>query len=352
MQAKLSISEDLTSRIHPTMNPLVAVITPTKNRLKLLCETMDSVQRQSFEEWEHIIVDDGSDDGTAKEVGRRAAADARIRYLQRAGETPGANVCRNIGVRESRAEFIVFLDSDDLLGPGCLGRRVEVMQRNLDLDFATFQAGIFEHAAGDIRSEFDPQLLGDDLLRFLFFECPWLITGPVWRRASLLRLGLFDESLLSWQDIDLHVRAITRGFRYLRFPEVDHHVRWHLESTKVSIEQRRSPHHLEATSAILETFECLVREGPGMNWVRQRALCSLYFFVAEQWVATGNLSSALRSWRRIRESALGSRVLYVSGALLLIMLAPGFPGRSLRDRIINRWKGWMRLRTNPQLVRA
>ena len=328
---------------------VVSVITPTKNRLKLLCETMNSVAAQSFKAWEHIVVDDGSDDGTCEEVARRTAADSRIRYMRR-GERSGANVCRNIGIAESSGEFIVFLDSDDLLAPGCLGRRVELMQRNLDLDFATFQAGVFEHAAGDIRSEFDSQLLGDDLLRFLFFECPWIITGPVWRRASLLRLGLLDESLPSWQDIELHVRAITRGFHYLRFPDVDHHVRWQFEPTKVSVEQRRSPRHLEATNAILEKFESLVREGPGMNWVRKRGLCSLYFFVAEQWVATGNLSSALRSWRRVRERALGSRVLYVSGVLLLIMLAVGFPGRSLCDRIINRWKGWMRLRTNPQLV--
>ena len=89
-----------------------------------------------------------------------------------------------------------------------------------------------------------------------------------------------------------------------------------------------------------------------MTWVRQRALCSLYFFVAEQWVATGNLSSALRSWKESARERLGSRVLYVSGALLLVMLALGFPSRNLCDRIVNRWKGWMRLRTNPQLVPA
>jgi glycosyltransferase involved in cell wall biosynthesis len=331
--------------------PAVSVITPTKNRRKLLCETMDSVGAQSFKEWEHIVVDDGSDDGTCEEVARRAEADSRIRYVQRTGERSGANVCRNLGIAESSGEFIVFLDSDDLLVPGCLGRRVETMQRNLDLDFSTFQAGVFVHAVGDVRSEFDPQLLGDDLLEFLFFECPWIITGPVWRRSSLLRLGVFDESLPSWQDIDLHVRAITAGFRYLRFSDVDHHVRWQFESTKVSVEQRRSPRHLEATSTILEKFEGLVRAGPGMTWVRQRALCSLYFFVAEQWVAIGELSSALRSWRRIRERTLGPRLLYVSGNLLLIMLRLGFPGRSFCDRIIGRWKGCMRLRTNPKLVR-
>jgi Glycosyl transferase family 2 len=304
------------------MNSTVAVITPTKNRLKLLCETMDSVARQSFDAWEHIIVDDGSDDGTSEEVTKRAAADSRIRYIRRTGKRSGANVCRNIGIAKST------------------------------VDFATFQAGVFEDTVGDVRSELDPQLLGDHLLRFLFFECPWIITGPIWRRASLLLLGLFDESLPSWQDIDLHVRAIAKGFRYLRFPEVDHHVRWQFEPTKVSVEQRRSPRHLGAATEILEKFERLVREGPGMDWVRQRALCSLYFFVAEQWVATGNLSFALQSWRGIRERALGSRVLYASGAVLLIMLALGFPGRRLCDRTISSWKGWMRLRTNPRLLRT
>ena len=70
-----------------TGRPMVSVVTPTKNRLKLLCETMDSVVAQSFEEWEHLIVDDGSDDGTAEEVKTRAATDPRIRYVQRSGGT-------------------------------------------------------------------------------------------------------------------------------------------------------------------------------------------------------------------------------------------------------------------------
>jgi len=61
--------------------PTVSVITPTKNRLKLLCETMDSVAAQSFKAWEHIVVDDGSGDGTCEEVARLAASDARIRYV-------------------------------------------------------------------------------------------------------------------------------------------------------------------------------------------------------------------------------------------------------------------------------
>jgi hypothetical protein len=224
------------------------------------------------------------------------------------------------------------------------------MRRNLDLDFATFQGYAFERIVGDLHKELGPEPLGDDLLRFLFFECPWIITGPVWRRSSLLRLGCFDESLPSWQDVDLHVRAIARGFRYLRFPEIDHHVRWQNDPAKISVEQRRSPRHLEAANSILVKLEQHVREGPGMTWVRQRALCSLYFFIAEQWVAMGRLPNALRFWRGIRRRLLGSRVLHDSGAILLIMLALGFPDLRLCERMVNKWKGWMRLRTNPELV--
>ena len=346
------------------MNPVIAVITPTKNRLPLLCETMDSVQRQSFETWEHIIVDDGSDDGTAEEVARRAAADPRFRYHQRTGDKSGVNVCRNLGVSESRADLTVFLDSDDLLAPDSLARRVAIMGRNEDLDFVTFQTVTFQTGVAfqnthlrnipprntHLRRELDAErevIIGDDLLRFLFFECPWSITGPVWRKASLLRLGLFDKSLLSWEDIDLHIRAIAAGCHYLRFPEVDHYVRQHFDPTRLRIEQRRSPRHLSAANGILEKFERVVSDGPGMSWVRQRALCSLYFFVAEQWLRTGSLSAALRSWRRIRQRALGSRVLHLSGAALLVIQALGAPGRSIGGRLTHKWKGWMRLRTNP-----
>jgi len=311
---------------------------------------MDSVAGQTFAAWEHIIVDDGSDDGTCREVNCRMTTDSRVRYVQRTSEKSGASVCRNIGVESGRAEFIIFLDSDDLLSPECLARRVEIMQRNSDLDFATFQMAVFKDTPGDLQREWDPELLGDDLLRFLFFECPWIISGPIWRRNSLVRVGLFDESLLSWQDIDLHVRALTAGLRYLRFPEVDHHVRWQFEATKVSIEQRRSLQHLEAANEIVEKFERLVREGPGMNWVRQRALCSLYFFIAQHLVAAGNATAALRSWDRIRRRRLGSRVLLLSGAAVLILQTLGMPGRSVDGRLANKWKGWMRLRTNPELV--
>ena len=226
--------------------PAVSIITPTWNRKGLLAEAIESVRCQTATNWEHLIIDDGSSDGSREMVEALSAADSRIIWLPRDGEKDGANVCRNQGLRKSRGDYIVFLDSDDLLEPGCLERRVGLMRRNLDLDFAVFQTGFFVEKIGDRHQQEPGEIFGDDLLRILCFELPWIITAPIWRRETLKSLGGFDENLPSWQDIDLHLRAVAEDKKYLKFSVLDHHVRWHLEETRIGIQQRTSADHLMA----------------------------------------------------------------------------------------------------------
>jgi hypothetical protein len=330
--------------------PIVSIVTPTKNRLKLLGETIESVQLQTFDRWEHIIVDDGSDDGTAEDVGRRAEIDPRLRYLPRSGQRAGANVCRNQGLAAATADLIVFLDSDDVLEPACLAQRVKIMQRNQDLDFIVSGMGAFEKKPGDLGRKPVTDLLGDDFLGFLFFDLPWQTTGPTWRRRALQRLGGFDESLLSWQDIDLHLRALAAGCRYLRFPEVDYHMRWQMDPAKTSILQRSAPDHLKAAEQMLVKFERVVCDGPGMTWIRQRALCSLYFFVAECWIDAGRPNRSLQCWTLAQNRKLSSRFLYATGLMILATQALGRRGKRWGRRLGHKWKGWMRLRLNAELV--
>lgn len=328
--------------------PAITVVTPTKNRLALLRETLDSVSRQRFADWEHIVVDDGSDDGTREEVLTRAATDPRVRYLERSGKLAGANPCRNQGIAAARSDLLVFLDSDDVLVPDCLGCRVEVMSRNRDLDFAVCRTGVFLEKPGDLGRELDPSRLGDDLLRFLFFDIPWQTTASTWRRDVLEAIGAFDETLPSWQDVDLHVRAITSGFRYLRFDQIDHYMRWEDDPERVSMQQRQIP-HLEAAISTIDKFERHVREGPGMDWVRQRALCGLYFRTADMLLQVKGLESALQIWNIPRGRRMAPISLHASGALLLLMQALKIPGAA---RLTNKWKGWVRFRINPDVLPA
>jgi len=329
--------------------PIVTIITPTKNRLNLLRETISSVQAQTFTNWEHLIIDDGSDDGSQEMVEQISVIDPRVRLIRRQGDLAGANVCRNLGIKESRSEFCIFLDSDDLLAHSCLKQRVEMMNRNLDVDFVVFLAGFFVEKPGDIRDQLPTEIFGDDLLRFLTFDFPWQTTAPIWRKVALTKLGGFDEALPSWQDVDLHIRAICAGILYFKVPELDHYVRWQNDPNKVSLQQRRSPTHLIAAANTLIKFEKVVRSGPGMDWRRQRSLAGLYFLVAELWINAGFLNSALDFWSRVRSRGLSGKLLYGSGFILLLLLASPFP-RSLSVRIIHKWKGFARFRINPELI--
>jgi glycosyltransferase involved in cell wall biosynthesis len=330
--------------------PGISVITATKNRLKLLCEAMDSVQLQTFNAWEHVVIDDGSDDGTAEEVARRAAVDARIRYVQRTGERSGANVCRNIGVRECRAELIIFLDSDDLLRPRCLERRVEIMQRNSILDFSVFRAGVFEKSVGDRTRLYHSQNPGDDLLRFLAHECVWEISGPVWRRSFLEEIGCFDEALLSMQDLEMHVRALSARAKYVCFPDVDHDIRGHDDATKTSVRHYKDPAYIEAAERVQAKLFGTITSRGLLTWSRQRAILGLSFGSAECWVGSRRLGRAMRSWNRGCGQQQAPIYLQLAGLLMLCAARASAKKDGFGSRLVNKWKGWARFRQEPSLL--
>lgn len=330
----------------------VSVITPTRNRRALLLEAMDSVAVQTLSGWEHIIVDDGSDDGTKEAVARRADADARVRYIERRGDRAGANVCRNLGMQHSRADLLVFLDSDDLLGPRCLEERVAAMARNTDLDFAVFRARVFRERPDDSSQLYHEQLPGDDLSRFLSLECPWQSTGPIWRKSFLTRLGGFEESLLSMQDLDLHVRALAARARYTCYPQVDHYIRGLPDEGRTSHRHFTESSYIEgAELAQRRLFDAVANAGL-LTWSRRRALLGLSFGTAQNWVRSGDLRHGFRSWRAacLEQSAhIGLRA---AGYLMLGLTRPRANETGFAHRVINKWKGTVRFRQEPSLPDA
>ncbi len=207
------------------MDPLVSIVIPTKNRRDLLRETIDSVVSQTYVNWEAIVVDDGSDDHTGEMIQSIAATDQRVRFVRRERRPAGASTCRNLGVSATDGEYVVFLDSDDLLAPACLERRVQVMEQNPKIDFAVFLARMFHAIPGDAPYLWNNITTEDDLDRFLRLDVPWPTCGPLWRKTSLARIGLWEERALCAQDWEFHIRAIAAGLNYLKIPEVDSYCR-------------------------------------------------------------------------------------------------------------------------------
>lgn len=328
----------------------IAIIVPTKDRAKLLHETIHSVKQQSSSQWQLIVVDDGSTDQTSAMMETITKNDSRIRYLHREGDTNGANICRNQGVRAADTDWIMFLDSDDLLAPNCIENRIGWIERNLDLDFIVCHAHAFLETPGDLNRPASCFKLEGDLDRFLYFDLPWLITGPTWRKAAFLRLGGFNEAIPSWQDVELHVRAILNGLVYLTLPNVDYHVRWQNDPTKTSLQQRRSEHHLRVGEQTIDGFEKLLYDCNQQNWSRLRAIASLRLLIAELWANQQRWDEARRVWSTVRKSSANSPYLYYGGKLSLLLKRLRLADQSFVSRCIHYWKGLVRLRQEPRLV--
>jgi glycosyltransferase involved in cell wall biosynthesis len=110
------------------MADLVSIIMPSYGTAYFIAESIESVQAQSYTNWELIIVDDCSKDNT-DEVVKPFLSDQRIRYLKNE-KNSGAAVSRNRALREAKGRWIAFLDSDDLWMPDKLEKQISFMEKN------------------------------------------------------------------------------------------------------------------------------------------------------------------------------------------------------------------------------
>lgn len=113
---------------------MVSIITPAYNSEKFIAETILSVLAQSYQDWEMIIVDDGSTDRTSEIVSSFQEKDSRIKYFYNA-TNKGSAFSRNIALQKAQGEWIAFLDSDDLWHPEKLEKQIEFMTKN-DIHFS------------------------------------------------------------------------------------------------------------------------------------------------------------------------------------------------------------------------
>jgi len=108
--------------------PFFSVVVATYNRVPLLERALSSLQRQQWQDWEAIIVDDGSTDGTAELLQRFCTHDPRMRCYRTVHQ--GAGAARRYGIARARGQFVTFLDSDDEYLPQHLQLRAELLQQH------------------------------------------------------------------------------------------------------------------------------------------------------------------------------------------------------------------------------
>lgn len=198
---------------------IVSVIIPTLQRAALLQEALSSLLVQTLPSWEAIVVDDGSTDDSEAVVRGFSRQHPGVRWIRREGRPPGAPACRNLGAESSSGEYLVFLDSDDLLAPYCLEQRAEYLRDTNELAYAVFPMLLFGKTPLDRPELWNVIQKGDcrpeeALRRFLGRDLPWQTTMPIWRRAAFVRTGGWDEQVSNWQDWEFHVRALLGRLSY------------------------------------------------------------------------------------------------------------------------------------------
>ncbi len=219
--------------------PLVSVLMPCWNSAATLPAALASLQAQTYENWECILVDDGSTDDPASVVA--AAADPRIRYI-RLDRNQGRGVARQVALDRANGELVAMLDADDWLYPGKLGAQVRVMLSYPELSLVSTGMAIVDarnELCGVRRSRSPKDLMLRDPARGL--RAPSMPFAPSMLRADRAKKTGFDASYPIAEDLEFLLR-FTIGQAYGILPEIAYVYNEHSSNTvdKVSASLRET----------------------------------------------------------------------------------------------------------------
>lgn len=197
--------------------PRVSVVTPCFNAAEFIDATIASLQAQSLTDWEMVVVDDGSSDGSPQRV--EACGDARVRLLRQANAGPSA--ARNAGIAAARSEYIAFLDADDLALPQRLAAQAAVLDADPALAVVASGFTWIDAAGAPLPSPHSWQYPFDlNALRDWLFDCPLVPSATMIRRAAWQAVGGFDPALRGGEDWHFWLRLVLAGQRMAWLKEV------------------------------------------------------------------------------------------------------------------------------------
>jgi teichuronic acid biosynthesis glycosyltransferase TuaG len=213
------------------MQPLVSIVMPAYNAELMIGPAIDSVLRQDYPDWELLVVDDGSNDGTVAVI--KSFGDPRIRLFQQA-VNGGIGKARNRGLDAATGEMLCTLDADDLMPRTSLSSRVKAL---LDAPEASIVDGrvLYKDAAMvNTLREYSPRFSGyplDELLALTgncFMGCSWMIR---WSRGNRLR---FNTEVSHGEDL-LFYMEYAKGKRYIAVEDEVLHYRITGKSTMANL---------------------------------------------------------------------------------------------------------------------
>lgn len=210
--------------------PKVSVIVTCFNREMYIAEAIDSILAQAFTDFEILVIDDGSVDGSAKIC--QSYGD-RIRYMYQGNQ--GASAAKNAGITAARGEYIAFLDSDDRWEPHKLQLQMNYLATHASVDI------VYAHAAQFLSPELPPEIRAG--LHCPSVAMPAPTSGTLLSKKSIFeRTGHYRTDLLVGIEIEWYSRSQGLGFSSFILPEVLLHRRVHPANSGLTQKSEKSQH--------------------------------------------------------------------------------------------------------------
>jgi glycosyltransferase involved in cell wall biosynthesis len=277
--------------------PKVAVIIPAYNSMKFLPRTLDSVLRQTFQDYEVVIVNDGSKDGI--EDWARAIDDRRVRLISQANQ--GQSAARNTGISHSKGDYIAFLDSDDLWDPQKLEKQVDVLDQNPDVGLVytwVDELSIEDKVLKKVWRISDEGNVWERLIQGNMIACG---SVPMIRRSCVEKVGLFSKFPFACEDWDLWVRiAAEYPFKVIR------EVLAYYRSNPSSLSQATPEGMKKRLNDMEFSFTCILESAfeaapPKYHHLRSQSFASAYMHIA--WVALNKFENGCLEVNYFQEKA-------------------------------------------------
>ena len=193
----------------------ISVVIPAYNREATLGVSLDALLAQSHQDWEAVVVDDGSADRTAAVAEEYAARDPRIRVHRQ--PNGGVSVARNTAIGLARHPWLFFLDADDWITPEAFAQLTAALERHPDAQL--INGGCTRILADGTEIPEERVAQGEDLFAKFARTCAFSIHTSLVDTELVRRLGGFDTSLITCEDWDLWQRIVRTNVRFASIPD-------------------------------------------------------------------------------------------------------------------------------------
>lgn len=278
--------------------PKVSVVLPAYNAALFIRQTIGSITSQSFDDFEIIVVDDGSIDATAEVV---ATLDPRVRVVQQHNQ--GIAVARNVGISHARGDWIAFMDHDDLWHPHKLQAQYEVLTRDTScgIVYGEFLRWDPLTPPNFPDETIDSSCVVADLSGFILSQLVrtnWvLLSTAVIRRSVFDAVGCFDPAMPPADDWDFVIRA-AEHFQFVKLAQTVALYRVHGGQTSLKLPPRNVEFELRARA--LDRVNALGGTVLDINDINQRQFRALFNYGLAQYAAGKYLDAHMNFYTSLR----------------------------------------------------